>query len=108
MGRTFPRSTHYIGLATFAGSDPRFGRQSPAADSRDERLVVALRLVGVCDGERGDRLVESPARTEVAGDLGRIARPCVCPGERPRTHLRVQPHPGLAESRDVDAVLHVV
>ncbi len=59
-------------------------RRDPAgADGVEEQRVVALRLVGVGEGEVGDRGIERPPAADIAGDPPDVARPRMRPRERP-------------------------
>src|SRR5262249_53888010 len=59
-----------------------------------QRSVVALVLVGVELGERGDRAIERVALPQIGGDRDPVPRACVRPRERPRAHPTVGTHRG--------------
>src|SRR5436190_3929983 len=82
------------------GSDAGLGRDPAGLDRARERGVVALVLVRVGLGEAGHRGVEHVAGSQVGGDCDPIARPRMCPGQRPAAHLPVARH--LDRTHDVD------
>src|SRR5262249_11717606 len=93
---------------------------SAGRDGLSERLEVALVLVCVDLGERGERAVENVAGAEIACDCDRVARARVCFGEGPATYLRMRAQPprthlfdahrgfGIPELADVVVALHAV
>ena len=87
--------------------DPRLGDDAPALDRPEQRLVVALALVGVGLGEVRDRAIEDVALTEVGGDREAIAGAGVRASQRPRAHLDVGPHDPRGHRVDVGGELPV-
>ena len=73
-------------------SESGLGLDAAVRDRIDERRVVALVLVGVGLGERGDRAIERVTRAEVAGDGDGIPGARVGAGQRPRAQPRVERH----------------
>src|SRR5262249_29179578 len=61
---------------------PRLGAHSARLDGFLERAVVALVLVGVRLGERGDRTIEGAVRAEIRGDRDGVSGAGVPFGER--------------------------
>jgi hypothetical protein len=65
--------------------------QSSAANLFQERLVIALVLVGVALGELAEGFIECIARAQISGNGYRVARTGVRPRESPTTQPPATP-----------------
>src|SRR5262245_38495925 len=88
-------------------SDSLDGREPAGLDRPEERLVVAVVLIGVALRERAHRPIERVRLPEVGADGDGVAGPCVSPGQRPSTQVRVERQPAGEHRLDVHGALHV-
>src|SRR4051812_11125631 len=102
-----PDYRHRAPLPFWDRSDPALGWDAAVLFRLNQRVVVALVLVGVGLGELGDGAVEGVVGAEVGGDGDAIAGAGMGAGERGGAHVGVDRHRGRRQRLDQRRTLPV-
>ena len=83
------------------------GFQTAESDRVNERLIVALVLVGVALREVGDRCIELIAFAQAGGNRDGVPGPGVRPGQRPPAGPRVERERQRCHGLDIGRAFHI-